>query len=47
MAKMRFLKSPMGDEITTRGYRVLTFAKCTIVMTVVLMVTSVLGSPFD
>jgi hypothetical protein len=30
----------MGDEITTRGYRTLTFAKCTIVMTVVLMVIS-------
>jgi hypothetical protein len=36
-----------SDEITTRGYRVLTFAKCTIVMTTVLTVTSGLGSSFD
>jgi hypothetical protein len=36
-----------SDEITTRGYMVLTFAKCTTVMTAVLMVTSGLGSSFD
>jgi hypothetical protein len=30
----------MGDEITTRGYKALSFAKCTIVMIVVLMVIS-------
>jgi hypothetical protein len=37
----------MGDEITTHGYRVLTFVKCTTIMTVVLMVTSGPGSSFD
>jgi hypothetical protein len=36
-----------SDEITTHGYRALTIAKCTTVMTVVLMVTSGLGSSFD
>jgi hypothetical protein len=34
---------PRSDEITTHGYMVLTFAKCTTVMTVVLTVTSGLG----
>jgi hypothetical protein len=47
MAKRRFLQSPTGDEITTRGYKTLTFAKCTNVMTAVLMVTNGLGSSFD
>jgi hypothetical protein len=36
-----------SDEITTRGYRALTFAKCTTVMTVVLTVTSGLGSSIE
>jgi hypothetical protein len=36
-----------SDEITTRGYMALTFAKCTTVMTVMLTVTSGLGSSFD
>jgi hypothetical protein len=36
-----------SDEITTHGYWALTLAKCTIVMIVVLMVTSGLGSYFD
>jgi hypothetical protein len=36
-----------SDEITTYGYRVLTFAKCTIVMTIVVMVTSGMRSSFD
>jgi hypothetical protein len=36
-----------SDEVTTRGYMVLTFAKCTTVMTVMLTVTSGLGSSFD
>jgi hypothetical protein len=36
-----------SDEITTRGYRALTFVKCTTIMTVVLMVTSGLRSSFD
>jgi hypothetical protein len=36
-----------SDQITTRGYNVLTFAKCTSSMIVVLTVTSGLGSSFD
>jgi hypothetical protein len=36
-----------SDEITTRGYRMLTFAKCVTIMIVVLAVTSGLGSSFD
>jgi hypothetical protein len=35
-----------SDEITTRGYRLLTFAKCTSIMIAVLTVTSGLGSSF-
>jgi hypothetical protein len=35
-----------SDEITTRGYMALTFAKCRTVMTAVLTVTSSLGSCF-
>jgi hypothetical protein len=45
--KKEALYSLTGDEITTRGYRALTFAKCTTVMTVVLTVTSGLRSYFD
>jgi hypothetical protein len=47
LAKRRFFSRLASDEIATRGYRVLTFAKCTIVMTSVLMVTSSLGFSFD
>jgi hypothetical protein len=36
-----------SDEITTRGYRVLTFAKYTMIMIAELAVTSGLGSSFD
>jgi hypothetical protein len=36
-----------SDEITTCGYRALTFAKCTTVMTIVLTVTSGLESSLD
>jgi hypothetical protein len=36
-----------SNEITTRGYSVLTFAKCTTIMIVELAVTSGLGSSFD
>jgi hypothetical protein len=36
-----------NDEITTRGYKVLTFTKCITIMIVVLAVTSGLGSSFD
>jgi hypothetical protein len=45
--KKEVLQSPTGDEITTRRYRAPTFAKCTTIMTVVLTVTSGLGSSFD
>jgi hypothetical protein len=37
----------MGDEITMRGYTVLTSAECTTIMIAELTVTSVLGSSFD
>jgi hypothetical protein len=47
MAKGYFYGRLARDEITTRGYRALTFAKCTTVMTVVLTVTSGLGSSRD
>jgi hypothetical protein len=47
MEKGCFSSLLASDEITTRGYRVLTFAKCTTVMTVVLTVTSGMGSSFD
>jgi hypothetical protein len=36
-----------SDEITTRGYNVLTSAECTTIMTAELAVTSGLGSSFD
>jgi hypothetical protein len=36
-----------GDEITTRGYRMLTFAKCITIMMAMFAVTSGLGSSFD
>jgi hypothetical protein len=41
------LQSLTGDEITMRGYRVLTSAKCTTIMIAKLAVTSGLGSSFD
>jgi hypothetical protein len=47
MAKRGFSSRLASDEITTHGYRVLTFAKCTTIMTTVLTVTSGLGSSFD
>jgi hypothetical protein len=47
MAKGGFSSRLASDEITTRGYRVLTFAKCTTVMTTALMVTSGLETSFD
>jgi hypothetical protein len=37
----------MGDEVTTHGYRVLTFAKCTTIMIVKLAGTSGLGSSLE
>jgi hypothetical protein len=36
-----------SDEITTPGYRVLTFVKCTTIMAVVLTITSGLESSRD
>jgi hypothetical protein len=47
MAKRRFSSHLACDEITTRGYRAPTFAKCTTIMIVVLTVTSGLGSSQD
>jgi hypothetical protein len=47
VAKRGFSSRLASDEITIHGYRVLTIAKCTTVMIVVLTVTSVLGSSFD
>jgi hypothetical protein len=47
MPKSRFSSCPYNDEITTCGYRVLTFAKCTTIMVVELAVTSGLGSSLD
>jgi hypothetical protein len=42
-----FSSRSASNEITTRGYMVLTSAECTTIMTAVLMVTSGLGSSFD
>jgi hypothetical protein len=47
MAKGGFSSRLASNEITTRGYRALTFAKCTMVMLVMLTVTSGLVSSFD
>jgi hypothetical protein len=47
MAKWRFSSRLASDEITTREYRVLTFAKCTTIMIDVLAVTSGLRSSFN
>jgi hypothetical protein len=40
MAKWRFSNRLASDEITTPGYRALTFAKCTTIMVVELIVMS-------
>jgi hypothetical protein len=47
MAKGGFSSHLASDEITTDGYRVLTFTKCTTIIIVMLAVTSGLGSSFD
>jgi hypothetical protein len=47
MEKEGFSSRLANDKITTHGYRALTFAKYTTVMTVVFTVTSGLGSSFD
>jgi hypothetical protein len=44
MAKKRFSSLPISDEITTRGYMVLTSVVCTTIMIAELAVTSSLGS---
>jgi hypothetical protein len=41
------LYSPTGDEITMRGYWVLTSVECTTIMIAELAVTSDLGSSFN
>jgi hypothetical protein len=47
MAKEGFSSHLASDEITTHGYKVLTFTKCTTIIIVMLAVTSGLGSSFD
>jgi hypothetical protein len=47
MSKRRFSSLPRSDEITTRGYRVLTFAMCTTIMIAELAVIIGLGSSLD
>jgi hypothetical protein len=47
MVKRRFSNRPCSDEITTSGYRALTFAKYTTVMIDVLIVTSSPGPTRD
>jgi hypothetical protein len=47
MAKRRLSHRPRSDEITTRGYRALTFAKCTTIMIAKLVMTSGLGSSVE
>jgi DNA integrity scanning protein DisA with diadenylate cyclase activity len=44
---MEVFQSLKGDEITTRGYRVLTSVECTTIMIAELVVTSGLGSSLD
>jgi hypothetical protein len=46
MVKGGFYSHLASDEITTYGYRVLTFAKCTTIMLAELAVTSCMGSSF-
>jgi hypothetical protein len=47
MAKRMFSSHIASDEITTHGYRALTFAKCTTTMILKLAVASGLGSSLD
>jgi hypothetical protein len=47
MSKRMFSNRLASDEITTHGYRVLTFVKCTTIMIVELMDMSSLGSSRD
>jgi hypothetical protein len=47
MAKRKFSRRLASDEITRRGYKTLTFVKCTTIMIAELVVTSSLGSYRD
>jgi hypothetical protein len=47
MTKRRFSSRLASDKITTREYRVLTFAKCITIMIVKLTVKNSLGSSRD
>jgi hypothetical protein len=47
MEKEGFYSRLSSNEITTRGYKVLTFVKCTTIMIAELAVTSGLRSSFD
>jgi hypothetical protein len=47
VAKRRFSSRLASDEITTHGYRALTFATCITIMIAKLAVTSGLGSSLD
>jgi hypothetical protein len=47
MAKKGFSSRSTSDEITTHGYRALTFAKSTTIMRDVLAVISGLGSSLE
>jgi hypothetical protein len=47
MAKRMFSSRLCSDEIPTRGYRVLTFIKCTTIMIAKLAVTSGLVSSLN
>jgi hypothetical protein len=47
MVKGGFSRRLASDEITTHGYRMLNFAKCTTILIAMLTVTSGLGSSFD
>jgi hypothetical protein len=47
MQKGGFSSRLASDEITTRGYMTLIFAKCTTVMTDVLTITNGLRSSFN
>jgi hypothetical protein len=47
MVKRRLSSRLASDEITTRGYMTLTFAKCITIMAAMLTVTSGLGSSQD
>jgi hypothetical protein len=47
MAKRRFTSLSASDEITMRGYMILTSVECTTIMIAKLTVTSGLGYSFD